>query len=214
VRLKVLFASAAAVGAVSCDVPPQRPRSPPVQQQQESFAPDAARQRWTAANTQAELLAGNLTVARSATTGDELSFAFAHGVTLWARPARLPVDDAQVRALALSVQEKLGAPPDVYPTFFEVTEERVAISAPQGGLCGGLKTRIIAVAEFAENPGNGSGQAETWKLRMTAFHVPPLAGATISTDRLGTGASSHRSGAPINAERLTDCFSFDYVAAP
>lgn len=151
-------------------------------------------QRWSASNEQSKLIAGNLTVGQSAGASDTLTFAFANGVTLETRHALLPADDADVRALVDHVQTELGAPAGAFPAFYEVLEERVATSAPQGGLCGGQRTRFLAAAEFVDAAGVRA-------LRIASFQVP-----TAGTVTLGAAPDRPR----IDPTKLLPCFALDY----
>jgi hypothetical protein len=201
--------------ASSCEAAGQSPKAAPETietSQSELTTPGVARQRWRAANEQAEAIAGSLIIAPSDREAGAVSLAFAHGVTLWARPAMLPVEDADVRKLVRDTREWIGAPDDTFPVFYEVMEERVALTAPQGGLCGGMRTRVIAIAEFLDQSGNKG--AEQWALHIVAFHTPsgdplaPVKFLSIQSATAGLGGSPRRRVDPAN---LRDCFAFDYV---
>lgn len=201
--------------ASACDAAGQSPPASRVVMEAshaEFEAPGLTRQRWRAANEQAESIAGSVTIAASDRAEDAVSFAFAHGVTLWARPALLPIEDDEVREMVRVAQEQIGAPAGAFPSFFEVMEERVALTAPQGGLCGGVRTRVIAVTEFLD--GGGAEDSGLWALRIVAFHAPagdPLRPVSLTlTQSSETGAgrpTRHR----INPSNLRDCFSFDFI---
>ncbi len=202
--------------ASACEAAGQSPKADPdiiETSQSELHTPGVVRQRWRAANEQAEAIAGSLIIAPSDRESGAVSFAFAHGVTLWARPAMLPIEDEDVRTLVRDTQEWIGAPAGTFPVFYEVTEERVALTAPQGGLCGGMRTRVIAIAEFLDD--GGSENAGKWALHIVAFHTPPrdpLAPVKFQpTQSSGTsgvgGAPRHR----IDPASLRDCFAFDFV---
>lgn len=161
--------------------------------------------RWVAANEQAAAVAGNLTIGDSDRSSGALSFAFAHGVVVWAAPALLPRQDAEIRALLSATQERLGAPPSAFPVFYDVSEERVAMSAPRGGLCGGLRTRMIAVIALPPSPTDSETHARR-KLRVVAFHT--------STPSAETSDISKTVGITrIAPTALKDCFTFDYLEA-
>lgn len=145
---------------------------------------------WRPANGQAEAITGSLT---SGASDGRSTFAFAKGVTIWAEPAQLPFDDAEVRALVQEVQQDLGVAADVFPTFFEVREERVALSAPQGGLCGGMRARWIAMARA---PDEGEGES----LRLVAYHGSSMEVVTLAATRRR-----------LDPARMHRCFAFDFA---
>ena len=169
-------------------------------------------QRWRATNGQAKQIAGNLTIATVGPGAGAVTFAFANGVTIWATPALLPVDDASVRALVMSVQKSLGAPADVFPSFYSVRDERVALSAPQGGLCGGVRTRLLAVVQFQREPTDGTDTRTL--LRVAAFHARTSAasGAPARLSLSGGAAPAASSPRPerLDPTALHPCFDFDY----
>ncbi|MDX2235207.1 MAG: hypothetical protein NW200_11985 [Hyphomonadaceae bacterium] len=140
--------------------------------------------RWRAANDQARTIAGNLHVAPPEAGSDIVSLAFGQGITVRARPATLPAEDADVRTRLDQARKLLGAGPADFPTHFTVIQETVAMSAPQGGLCGGLRTRMLAVVGMVDPEGRRL-------LRLAAFHGPPP-------------------GQPMAGE-LPACFTYDFV---
>lgn len=178
-----LFALAACLAA--CE-----PRDPATPQPDAAELQLAASGRWRASNAQARDLVGNLSIDSVDAARGAITLAFANGVTVWAAPALLPRDDASVRELVDDMRDVLGAPPATFPTLYAVTDERVATSAPAGGLCGGLRTRLVAVATFDDAAG-------VPQLRLASFHT-------------GLGAPP-----PQRPEsgRLKPCFAFDYEAA-
>lgn len=142
--------------------------------------PGDARRAWIADNAQAEAVGGALSVSINAE--GETAFAFAQGITV--RAVIAPDYDAAALADENGrLVELLGAPAGSMPLFYEVRTETVAMSAPEGGLCGGLRTTLLAVVEFvdAEN---------AWALRLASFH------------RANAAEGGH--GAPVH------CFSYDY----
>lgn len=143
--------------------------------------------RWRAANAQATQLVGNVAIREIDASRGEITLAFTHGVTIWARPAPLPGDDAAVRGLLAQMRDALGAPEDVFPTAYAVTDERIAPSAPAGGLCGGVRTRIVALAIFEDESGASV-------MRLASFHQ---------------GFSAPAPGAAAVA--LKPCFAFDFA---
>lgn len=169
----------------------------------DDVAPGEARQRWLSANEQAKSVAGNLSIGLTDDASGQLSLAFSHGVTLWVRPALLPEQDAAVRKLVGETQRKLGAPAAVFPQFYEVVEERVAVSAPHGGLCAGLRTRVVAIAEFQD-------PQENWILRMASFHVPRQ-GAILPQSPSLNPSLNPGERPRVDPGKLLDCFAFDFV---
>ncbi len=187
-----MLGAALAALCVACDIPASDSREQVIADRDvesaASPAPGEQRSQWRAVNEQASAISGNLVVRRTDPRAGEITLAFAHGVTLWARPARLPASDIGVRALLARTRRTLGTPEGVFPALYEVVEERVAMSAPQGGLCGGQRSRYLAIAEFMQEDGN-------WALRVVSFHVPPKE------------MRSRR----IDPSALRDCFAFDFT---
>lgn len=130
--------------------------------------PGAERRQWSPANAQAAMV-GAVSVGREATVEgapDAVTFAFAEGVTV--RAAVIDKGDvaAAFGADVAALQAILGAPEDVRPWLYRVTQETVALSAGDGGLCGGLRTTHLIAAEFVD-------AANAWTLRIASLHRPP-----------------------------------------
>jgi hypothetical protein len=187
-RSRNLLALAAATIVASCGGPEQANTVALATRAPEELQPVAAG-RWRAANAQAAAMVGNLAVDETDSLRGEITLAFAHGVTVWARPAPLPREDAAVRVLVTKMRDALGAPASVFPTLYAVTDERISPSAPTGGLCGGLRTRVVAMAAFDDDKGKPV-------LRLAAFH---------------TGAANPPPARPT-AETLQPCFAYDFDA--
>ena len=174
----------------ACDTAISGAREPAPDEVGEHQAMASPFEIWRPANGQAEAITGNLT---SGASDGRSTFAFAKGVTIWAEPAQLPLNDAEVRALVRDVQQDLGVAADVFPTFFEVREERVAMSAPQGGLCGGMRARWIAMARA---PDEGEGES----LRLVAYHGSSMEVVTLAAARRR-----------LDPARMHLCFAFDFA---
>jgi hypothetical protein len=173
--------AAVLMAAAACGAPRTEP--PPRTGQAE---PGAERRRWTPSNAQAATI-GAVSVGREiageAGAPATVTFAFAAGVTVRAAAIDKDAASAEFGADVAALQSILGAPPDVRPWLYRVTRETVALSAGDGGLCGGLRTTHLIAAEFvdAENE---------WTLRIASLHRPPA----------GEGA----------ARPAHHCFSFDF----
>ncbi|MGE0045417.1 MAG: hypothetical protein AB7J28_01450 [Hyphomonadaceae bacterium] len=142
--------------------------APPAEEEPE--APDVAqeivgagRRDWIAANEQARLFGGNLAVSVEESGEGRLVLAFANGITI--RAAREGVRPAQEIAGRETYAAILGLPPGVAITTYRVEEERVSPSAALGGLCGALRTTLVAAAEYVN-------EQNAWTLRLGAFHRP------------------------------------------
>ncbi len=142
---------------------------------------------WRAANEQALSITGNLRIGPPDAATHEVSLAFTHGVTLLIKPAPLPLDEPAIRARLAQARRLMDAPASVFPIHFAVVRESVATSAPYAGLCGGLRTRTLALAEFANERGERV-------LRIVSFHGPPP-----TADRKAAESTE-----------LAPCFAFDF----
>lgn len=167
-------AAAALLAAFGCGpAPPAEPAGRTGQAE-----PGGERRMWRPANGQAEAL-GAVAVGRE---GGVVTFAFAEGVTVRATAIDKDAAVAELGTEVAALQEILGAPPDVRPWLYRVTRETVALSAGDGGLCGGLRTTHLIAAQFVDADNQ-------WTLRI---------------------ASLHR--APARAGAATHCFSFDFAS--
>lgn len=147
--------------------------------------PGAERRSWRPANAQAAMI-GAASVGREAGAAGgpaAVTFAFAEGVTVRAAPIEKTAARAEFGADVEALQSILGAPADVRPWLYRVTRETVALSAGEGGLCGGLRTTHLIAAEFVDAD-------NAWTLRIASLHRAPA----------GDGA----------ARSARHCFSFDF----
>lgn len=137
---------------------------PPAPEPARQEEPATVRLFWDASNAQASAVTGNLSISAEAAPEGAIVLAFANGVTVHASPAASRSATEQVGGSALSsFGDLLGAPDQLRVRLYAVSEERVATSAPHGGLCGGLRTRALAIAEFVD-------EDEQWALRIASFH--------------------------------------------
>ena len=134
--------------------------------------PAVARQQWRAVNDPARNITGNLRVSLEAQRGGPVVFAFATGITVRAQPiAEVPADQRSGVG-GQSFAAVLGGDPRVDAHLYRVIEESVARSAPQGGLCGGVTVKYLAVSEFVDSGSH-------WVFRVAAFkgdHPPGASG--------------------------------------
>ncbi|MGD9966359.1 MAG: hypothetical protein AB7T59_07550 [Hyphomonadaceae bacterium] len=126
--------------------------------------PALARSQWRAANDDARAVTGNLRVSLQGRRGGPLAFAFATGITVVAQPYNVVPADSRSGVGGQSFAAVLGGDPRVEAYLYEVEtgNERVAPSAPRGGLCGEAVTTHLAVSEFVD----GSGR---WVFKIAAF---------------------------------------------
>ena len=89
-------------------------------------------------------------------------FAFASGVTVRAQPYNVVPADSRSGVGGQSFAALLGGDPRVDVWLYRVLNENVTPSAPQGGLCGGLRTRTMAVSEFVDPSGR-------WVFKIASF---------------------------------------------
>ena len=134
--------------------------------------PAVARTQWRAVNDAARNITGNLRVSLLERRGGPLVFAFANGVTVTAQPYRVVPADSRSGVGGQSFAAIMGGDPRVDVYLFRVDRENVTASAAQGGLCGGRRTRNMAVSEFVD----GSGR---WVFKVAAFQgdAGPASGA-------------------------------------
>lgn len=132
--------------------------------------PAVARAQWRAVGDAARAVTGNLRVSIERNRGGPLIFAFATGVTVRAQPYSVVPADTRSSVGGQSYAALLGGEPRVDVHLYRVLDERVSASAPQGGLCGTLRTRIIAVSEFVDSSGR-------WVFKIASFRGDGPVGA-------------------------------------
>lgn len=135
--------------------------------------PGVARTQWRAANDSARTQTGNLRVSIETVRGGPVVFAFATGVTVRAQIIGVVPADSRAGADGRSFAAALGGDPRVDAFLYRVLEERVTLSAANGGLCGGRRARHLAISEFVDDGGH-------WVLKIAAFHSeqpPGVSGA-------------------------------------
>ena len=124
--------------------------------------PAVARQQWRIANEAARGVTGNLRVSLESVRGGPVVFAFANGITVRAQPiAVVPAGDRSGVG-GQSFAAVLAGDPRVDAHVYRVESENVTPSAAQGGLCGGQRTRFMAVSEFVDNSGR-------WVFKLASF---------------------------------------------
>ena len=131
--------------------------------------PAVARSQWRAVNEQARAITGNLRVSLEGARGGPVVFAFANGVTVRAQPYGVSPADARSGVGGQSFAAVLGGDPRVDVYLYRVLDENVTSSATQGGLCGGERTRNLAVSEFVDGTGR-------WVFKIASFRgeaTPP-----------------------------------------
>lgn len=131
--------------------------------------PAVARSQWRAAGDGARAVTGNLRVSIERNRGGPLIFAFATGVTVRAQPYHVAPADSRSGVGGQSFASLLGGDPRVDVYLYRVLDEQVAGSAPQGGLCGQVRTRYMAVSEFVDSSGR-------WVFKIASFRgegAPP-----------------------------------------
>ena len=133
--------------------------------------PAVARQQWRATNDTARNVTGNLHVSLEDQRGGPVIFAFATGVTVRAQPIADVPADQRSGVGGQSFAAVLGGDPRVDAHLYRVLDEQVAHSAPQGGLCGNVTVKFLAVSEFVDSSSH-------WVFRVAAFKGdrPPGAG--------------------------------------
>ncbi|HRK65505.1 MAG TPA: hypothetical protein PLN53_14010 [Terricaulis sp.] len=124
--------------------------------------PAVARAQWRAVGDTARAVTGNLRVSIERTRGGPLIFAFATGVTIRAQPYNVVPADSRSGVGGQSYAALLGGDPRVDVYLYRVLSENVTTSAPQGGLCGGMRTRIMAVSEYVDSSGR-------WVFKIASF---------------------------------------------
>lgn len=123
--------------------------------------PAIARSQWRAANDQARQVTGNLRVSLENRRGGPVIFAFANGITVRAQPYNVVPAGSRSGAGGQSFAAAMGGDPRVDAYLYRVETETVTVSA-QGGLCGGQRTRHLAVSEFVDSSGR-------WVFKIAAF---------------------------------------------
>ena len=113
-----------------------------------------------------------------------LFVALTYGVTVTAQPYAVEPADSRSGVGGQSFAAVMGGDPRVDAWLYRVLDEGVTPSAAQGGLCGGERTRHMAVSEFVD----GSGR---WVFKIAAFR----------------GESE-----PPNGRDLTACGAYAYTA--
>lgn len=154
---------------------PQRPRGSTIVEPETRVdtvpqeEPAVARTQWRAASDSARRVSGNLRVSIEGTRGGPVIFAFANGITVRAQPYNVVPADSRSGVGGQSFAAVLGGDPRVNAFLYRVLDENVTQSAAQGGLCGEVETRYMAVSEFVD----GSGR---WVFKIAAFRgaeAPP-----------------------------------------
>jgi hypothetical protein len=123
--------------------------------------PAVARAQWRAVGDTARAVTGNLRVSIERTRGGPLIFAFATGITVRAQPYGVVSADSRAPS-GQSYAALLGGDPRVETHLYRVLDENVTSSAPQGGLCGAVRTRVLAVSEFVDSSGR-------WVFKVASF---------------------------------------------
>jgi hypothetical protein len=124
--------------------------------------PGEDRRQWWAENQSTRDITGNLTVSLDGGRGGPLVLAFANGLTLKVervaekRGADRTGQDNQTFAAAL------GGDPNAGVYVYQIKQEEIDDSAPNGGLCRQSRTTHVAISEFV----NRSGE---WAFRVAAF---------------------------------------------
>jgi len=136
--------------------------------------PAVARAQWRAVGDAARAVTGNLRVSIERNRGGPLIFAFATGVTVRAQPYSVVPADTRSGVGGQSYAALLGGDPRVDVHLYRVLSENVTTSAPQGGLCGGMRTRIMAVSEYVDSSGR-------WVFRIASFRGDGPVGAGDDT---------------------------------
>lgn len=124
--------------------------------------PAVARQQWRASSETARSVSGNLRVSLEGPRGGPVIFAFANGITIQAQPYTVVPANSRSGVGGQSYAAVIGGDPRVNAWLFRVQTENVTISAAQGGLCGGQRTRYLAVSEFVDSSGR-------WVFKLAAF---------------------------------------------
>jgi hypothetical protein len=124
--------------------------------------PAVARSQWRAANEPAHLQTGNLRVSLAGVRGGPVVFAFAAGITVRAQPIAVTPARSRSGVQGRSYAELYGGNPDVDAHLYRVTDETVAQTAPNGGLCGGARATHLVVSEFVDSRGR-------WVFKLAAF---------------------------------------------
>ncbi|HRO02358.1 MAG TPA: hypothetical protein PLS69_01975 [Terricaulis sp.] len=136
--------------------------------------PAVARAQWRAVGDTARAVTGNLRVSLQGNSGGPLIFAFATGITVRAQPYSVVPADTRSGAGGQSYAALLGGDPRVDVHLYRVLNENVTTSASQGGLCGGLRTRILAVSEYVDSSGR-------WVFKIASFRGDGPVGAGDDT---------------------------------
>jgi hypothetical protein len=124
--------------------------------------PGASRNRWEAQTELSRAVTGNLTVSLEAGRGGPLVLAFANGITLKLERVADQVGADRMGQGAGTFSATLGADPNASVMIYRVAEERIAQSAPRGGLCSDARTGHVAVSEFVNRQGD-------WVFTLAAF---------------------------------------------
>lgn len=134
--------------------------------------PAVARTQWRATSDAARSVTGNLRVSIETRRGGPLNFAFANGITVRAQPYDVVPADSRSGVGGQSFAAVLGGDPRVDVYLYRVDRENVSPSAGDGGLCGGRRTRHMAVSEFVDSSGR-------WVFKVAAFQgdAGPSSGA-------------------------------------
>lgn len=125
--------------------------------------PAVARQQWRASSETARSVSGNLRVSLVGPRGGPVVFAFANGITIQAQPYQVAPANSRSGVGGQSYAAVVGGDPRVNVWLYRVQTEQVTPSAANGGLCGGNRTRFLAVSEFVDSSGR-------WVFRIAAFH--------------------------------------------
>jgi hypothetical protein len=132
--------------------------------------PAVARSQWRAVGDSARAVTGNLRVSIEGRRGGPVIFAFASGVTIRAQPYDVVPADSRSGVGGQSFAALLGGDPRVEVYLYRVLNENVTPSAPQGGLCAGMRTRTMAVSEFVDSSGR-------WVFKVVSFRGEESPGA-------------------------------------
>lgn len=124
--------------------------------------PAVARSQWRVANDPARQVTGNLRVSLAGVRGGPVVFAFATGITTRAQPIAVTPARSRSGVQGRSYAEVFGGNPDVDAHLYRVTDETVAQTAANGGLCGPARATHIVVSEFVDQRGR-------WVFKLAAF---------------------------------------------
>jgi predicted small lipoprotein YifL len=143
--------------------------------------PGATRNRWEAQTELSRAVTGNLTASLQSGRGGPLVLAFANGVTLTLERVADQVGADRTGSGAVTFSGAIGADPNAAVYIYRVTDERIAQSAPRGGLCESARTTFVALSEFVNRQGN-------WVFTLAAYRGTTQPGPAAASDPLPCAA--------------------------